>query len=186
MDAEVSRRRFTVGQYRRMAEAGILAVDDRVELLDGEIVEMTPVGRRHSACVAALLRILPSGVGGRGAVWSQGSIPLSLFSEPQPDITVLRPRAVSYRDADPTPADILLVVEVSDGSLRRDRDVKLPLYARAEIPEAWIADVQGEVLSVYRDPGTTGYGSVRHLGGDAVVSPGAFPDIRIPVAEIFR
>jgi Uma2 family endonuclease len=186
MELTVTRHRFTVNQYRRMAEAGILTEDDRVELLDGEIVEMTPVGRRHAACVSALLRIFFSGVGDRGEVWAQSSIALSLFSEPEPDVAVLRAHAVSYRDADPEPDDVLLVIEVAETSLGRDREVKVPLYARAGVPEVWIADVERRVLWVYEDLRAGSYTSTREVGSHGVVSPAAFPDLRVAVDEIFR
>lgn len=186
MALPMTRHRFTVSQYRRMVETGILSEDDRVELLDGEIVEMTPIGRRHAACVSALLRIFPSGVGDRGSVWAQSSIVLSLFSEPEPDVAVLRARAVSYRDADPEPADVLLLIEVADTSLARDREVKIPLYARAGVPEVWIADVEREVVWVHRDLRAGAYTSIRELGRDATVSPAAFPDLHVAVDELFR
>jgi len=106
MSVDVVRRRFTVDEYLQMAEAGILTERDRVELLDGEIVEMTPIGRRHAACVAALMRVLLIGVGPRAVVWPQGPIRLSERSLPEPDVTLLRPRPVSYRDADAEPCDL--------------------------------------------------------------------------------
>ena len=185
MSVDVVRRRFTVDEYLHMAQAGILTEDDRVELLDGEIVEMTPIGRRHSGCVAALLRVLITGIGSRALVWSQGPIRLSGHSLPEPDVTLLRPRPVSYSDADAEPRDVLLLIEVSDTSLRRDRVIKLPLYAGAGIPEYWIVDVQGRELEVHTRPSGSGYGSVRTFCRGQSLSPLAFPDLRVAVDEVF-
>ena len=164
---DVVRRRFTVDEYLQMVQAGILNEDDRVEHLDGEIVEMTPIGRPHASCVAALMRCLITGVGSRAVVWPQGPIRLSGRSQPEPDLALLRLRTVSYRDADAEPRDVL------------------PLYARARIQEYWIADVQGEVVEVYTNPSGSGYAPVqRHRLGESL-SPAAFPDLRIAVDEIF-
>ena len=185
MSVDVVRRRFTVDEYLHMAEAGILTERDRVELLDGEIVEMTPIGRRHSGCVAVLLRVLLIGVGSRAVVWSQGPIRLSERSLPEPDVTLLRPRPVSYSDADAEPRDVVLMIEVSDTSLRRDREIKPPLYAGAGIPEYWIVDVQGREIEVLTNPSGSRYGSVRRFGRGESVIPLAFPDLRVAVDEIF-
>ena len=185
MSVDVVRRRFTVDEYLHMVEAGILTECDRVELLDGEIVEMTPIDFRHAAYVAALMRVFVIGVGPRALVWPQGPIRLSERSLPEPDVTLLRPRPVSYSDADAEPRDVMLLIEVSDTSLRRDRELKLPLYAGAGIPEYWIVDVQDEVVEVYTNPSSSGYGSIRRFGRGESVSPSAFPDLRIAVDEIF-
>ena len=185
MSVDVVRRRFTVDEYLQMAEAGILTEEDRVELLDGEIVEMTPIGRPHAACVAALIRVLVIGVGSRALVWPQGPIRLAARSLPEPDVTLLRPRSVSYGDADAGPRDVLLLIEVSDSSLGRDRAIKLPLYAGAQIPEYWIADVQARAVEVHREPSGSSYASVRRFGRGESVSPLAFPDLRIAVDEVF-
>lgn len=185
MSVDVVRRRFTVDEYLQMAQAGILTERDRVELLDGEIVEMTPIGRPHAANVAALLRVLITGVGPRAVVWSQGPIRLSERSLPEPDVTLLRPRPVPYRDEDVEPRDVMLLIEVSDTSLRRDRELKLPLYAGAGIPEYWIVDVQADVIEVHTNPSGSRYGSVRRFGRGEFLSPLAFPDLRVAVDEVF-
>ena len=185
MSVDVVRRRFTVDEYLQMVQTGILNEDDRVELLDGEIVEMTPIGRPHAACVNTLTRLLISGLGSRVMVWAQGPIRLSEHSQPEPDVALLRLRPVSYRDADAEPRDVLLLVEVSDSSVRRDRELKLPLYARARIQEYWIVDVQAEEVEVYRDPSGSGYASVQRFRREGSVSPSAFPDLRIAADEIF-
>lgn len=185
MTVDTVRRRFTVDEYVHMAQVGILTTLDRVELLDGEIVEMTPIGRPHAACVAGLMRVLLIGVGPRAVVWPQGPIRLSERSQPEPDVTLLRPRPVPYRDADAEPRDVMLLIEVSDTSLRRDREIKLPLYAGAGIPEYWIVDVQDGVIEVHTSPSGARYGTVRRFGRGESVSPLAFPDLRLAVDEVF-
>lgn len=181
---DVPRHRFTVADYHRMAEAGILTEDDRVELIEGEIIQMTPIGRRHAACVAALTGLLITGVGSRAILWPQNPITLPHDTEPQPDIVLLRPRADRYAQDDARPEDVLLLVEVADTSHRYDRQVKLPLYARAEISETWIVDIPGEAVEVYRQPGPSGYAHVERIGRSGLVSPEAFPDIALTVDAI--
>ena len=183
MSVDVVRRRFTVDEYLHMAEAGILTKRDRVELLDGEIVEMTPGGASHGSSIAILIRLFNAGVGSRAVIWPQLTIRLSSRSAPEPDLAVLKRR--SYREAYPTSDDVLLVVEVSDSSLRRDRELKLPLYARAGIQECWMVDVQGGMVEVYTSPSASSYVSVQRFRGGETVSPSAFPDLRITVDEIF-
>ncbi len=162
---------FTVDDYHRLAEAGILGEDDRVELLDGQVVEMTPIGPEHAGCVDALIRVLSRRVGDAAMIHGQNPVVLGARGEPQPDVAVLKPRADGYRTAHPGPEDILLVVEVADTSLAADRDVKLPLYAAARIPEAWLVDLEHDVIEVHRHPGPEGYREVRTLGrGDTLAA----------------
>ncbi len=137
---EVTRRRFTVHDYHRMGEAGILHEDDRVELIEGELVEMAAIGTRHLTCVNGLTRMLVRGVGDEAIVSVQNPVRLDEHSEPQPDLTVLRMR--DYRESLPVPEDVLLLIEVSDTTLAYDRGVKLPLYARSGIREVWIVDLR--------------------------------------------
>jgi Uma2 family endonuclease len=154
---EIQRRLFTVGEYERMVETGILARDDRVELVDGEIVEMSPIGSAHAACVDRLNALLHTHFGDRGIVRVQGPIRLDVYSEPQPDLAILNLRPDFYASAHPTAADIQLVVEVADSSLMFDRQRKLPLYARAGIPEAWIVDLLSERVEIFTRPAAAGY-----------------------------
>jgi Uma2 family endonuclease len=186
MDVEVTRRQFTVDEYIRMIDARILDRTDHVELIEGDILQMAPIGPSHASCVAMLTRQLVLGVGTRGLVVPQMTLPLGPRSAPEPDLTVLRPRETPYREAWATPADVLLLVEVPDASLRRDRDLKLPLYARGGIVEVWIVDVQDERLLVHREPRAGSYASMREVGRDGVVSPMAFPDLRVAVGEMFQ
>jgi Uma2 family endonuclease len=183
MPTQLLKRLFTVAEYHRMAEAGILGEDDRVELLEGEIVAMTPIGSRHAACVARLTALL-SRVQERGIVWVQNPIRLGEHSEPQPDLAVLKPRADFYAQAHPEPEDVLLVVEVAETSADYDREVKLPLHARAGIPEVWLVDLTEERIEAYLQPAPNGYREVRHVGRDGRAAPQAFPDLELAVADL--
>mgnify|MGYP005848610191 CR=1 FL=1 len=181
----ITRRRFTVDEYHRMAEAGILHEDDRVELLEGEIVEMSPIGWRHQGCVNRLTYWLIAALQDRAVVQPQGPIRLGPDSEPQPDLVVLRPRADFYAEGGPGPEDVLWLVEISDTSLRYDREVKVPLYGRYGIPEVWVVDLVEERVFVHRDPHpAAGYRSVRVLGRGARLAPQAFPDVELAVGDI--
>ena len=181
----ITRRRFTVDEYHRMAEAGILGEDDRVELIEGEIVEMSPSGWRPQACVDRLTHRLVPVLQSRAILRPQGPIRLSSDSEPQPDLVVLRPRADFYAEGGPGPEDVLWLIEISDTSLRYDRDVKVPLYGRYGIPEVWVVDLAGEQVFVYRDPRPGGgYRSAQVLGRGARLAPHAFPDLELAVNEI--
>lgn len=181
--ADRARRLFTLEEYRRMVEAGILRETDRVELIDGEILEMSPRGTRHWACVANVTRIFVLGVGTRAVVSPQNAIEIPPSSAPEPDLAVVRPR--SYKASLPVPDDVLLIIEVADTSLRFDRTIKLSLYARARVREYWIADVTAETVTVFRQPTSESYTDTRVVPSGSVVSPLAFPDLLIPVADLF-
>jgi len=185
VDTERSRRLFTVEEYHRMAEAGILKPGDRVELIRGEIVEMSPIGRRHVAFVDNLTELLVVRLAGRAIVSIQSPVAVAADSEPQPDLKLLRRRAVPYKDAEATAADVLLLIEVAETSLRYDRTVKLRLYAEADVPEYWVVDCDAEAVEVHRAPTADGYREVTRVTGEGTVSPAAFPDVRLTLAEIF-
>lgn len=155
---EVTRRLFTVHDYHRMAEAGILHEDDRVELIEGELVEMAAIGSRHFTCVNTLNHFLVREIDGEAIVSVQNPVRLDERSEPEPDLTVLRAR--DYRDSLPGPEDVLFLIEVSDTTLSYDRNVKLPLYARSGISEVWIVDLAGETVERHTGPSGEIY---RHL-----------------------
>ena len=143
--------KFTTQEYHLMSEVGIFAPEHRLELIKGEIVEMSPICRKHCACIAALNEILFTKFATKLNIWVQSSIRLDDGSEPQPDIALLRRRADFYRDSLPSPADILLVIEVADSTISYDRDVKMPLYAEFGIVEAWLIDVNGKDFNkIYR------------------------------------
>ncbi len=179
---EVTRRRFTVHEYHRMGEAGILHEDDRVELIEGEIVEMAAIGTRHFACVNQLTRLLVRGVGDAAIVSVQNPVRLDERTEPQPDLGVLRIR--DYRESLPMPGDVLLLIEVSDTTLAYDRGVKLPLYARAGITEVWIVDLAGEVIERYTDPSAEGYRSFERVRRGGKVESGALPELALRVEAV--
>jgi Uma2 family endonuclease len=180
---ERARRLFTIEEYHRMAETGILRPEDRVELIDGEIFEMSPIGSRHMACVNNLTRVFILGLGMRAVVSPQNPVQIPRYSEPEPDLAVLRAR--SYKTLAPTTEDVLLLVEVAETSLRFDRTVKLALYARAGFLEYWIADANAETVTIFRQPANTTYSDVRTVGSNDTLSPLAFPDLVIDVSHLF-
>lgn len=179
-----SLHRFTVAEYERMVEVGILTEDDRVELIEGEILEKLTIGDRHAAAVNRLLRLLDRAMGDRAIVSCQNPIRLA-HSVPEPDLVLLRPRDDFYASGKPGPADILLLIEVSDSSLDQDRGEKLQHYARNEIAEFWIVNLVDNLLEVHRDPRPGGrYARVRHLGPGESVEPAAFPGLSFAVANM--
>lgn len=182
-DTEVlpARRRFSVDEYERMTQVGILHEDDRVELIDGEIFELAPIGSRHAARVTFLGRWFITRLGERATVSIQSPVQLSDESELEPDLVLLRPRSDDYEHALPGPGDVLLLIEVADTSLAYDRDVKLPRYARAGIPEIWIVALTSSQVLVYGDPSPAGYRRTLTLGRGDTLSSAAFPDLRLSV-----
>jgi Uma2 family endonuclease len=184
MALATARHRFTIADYHRMVDAGILAEDDRVELIDGEIVDMAPIGREHQAGVDRLGERFFQGLAGQVIVRTQGSIRLAEHLEPQPDIVLLRRRDDFYKHADAGPDDVLLIVEIADTSLQHDRDVKVPLYASTGIPEVWLADLNGQRVIVYREPSPEGYRAVRTLQGAERLAPLAFPALVLTAGEV--
>jgi Uma2 family endonuclease len=183
IDVERARRRFTIDEYEKMAATGILSEDDRVELIEGEIVEMSPIGEPHAAVVATLTNLLMHRIGDRAWFWGQSPVRVPPSSKPQPDLAFLRMR--SYRREGATTADALLFIEVADTSLHYDRTVKLRLYARAGIPEYWIADVNTDTVEVYRSPSGERYAERLVFARGESVAPLAFPDAVIAVDAIF-
>ncbi len=180
----LTRRRFTVDDYYRMAAAGVLTEDDRVELLDGEIVMMAPLGSWHSATVKWLNRFWASQLGDRATVSVQDPVRLDRYSEPQPDVALLRPRADFYRERHPEPPDVFLVIEVADTTTETDRRVKMPLYARAGIREAWLIDLNARRIEVYRAPSGGSYRDVHVFAPGESVTAAAFPDVALAVDQI--
>ena len=178
------RRLLTVEEYHRMGEAGILTEDDRVELIEGELVAMAPVGSEHIAATNALTRLLVLAVGDRAIVSVGNPVRLTRHSEPQPDFSLLN-RRDNYRNKPPGPEDTMLAVEVSNTSLDYDRKVKLALYARSLIPEVWIVNLAAEEVEVHRSPAAGGYASVTRAGRSDMLTIAAIPDVLIPVAAIF-
>jgi Uma2 family endonuclease len=185
VDVAQARRRFTRAEYYRMAEVGILKPTDRVELIRGEIIQMSPLGRHHVAYLNNLTQPLVVRLAGRAIVSVQNPVVLADDTEPQPDLAVIRRRAVPYKDAEITTADVLLLIEVAESSLAYDRSTKLRLYAESGIPEYWLVDCAAERIEVYRAPAADGYREVRRVAAPATISPLAFPDVALALAEVF-
>lgn len=181
MTVRLLTHRFTVEEYQEMGRAGILTKDDRVELIEGEIVQMSPIGSRHAACVNRLTRLL---VGERAIVAVQNPVRIAAHSEPQPDLALLRPRQDFYDTAHPAAADVLLVIEVIQSSEDYDREFKLPLYARAGIPELWLVDLQRGRIEVHQRPSGAKYRKATLLGAGDEISPHAFPQVSLKVKQI--
>ena len=184
MSVALRTRRFTADEYQRMGQVGILSRDDRVELIDGEILAMSPIGTRHSAIVDRATKVFAARVGERAIVRIQGATRLDLYTEPQPDVLLLRPRDDFYASAHPGPPDVLLLVEVADSSLAYDRDVKAYVYARSGVPEYWLLDVNDRVLIRHRSPEGGTYRDVERLDSRARLSPVLLPDCAIEIAEL--
>ena len=179
-----AKKLFNVDDYYRMAEVGILRPDDRVELIRGEIIEMSPIGLRHAACVDRATEFFVVALHGRANVRVQGPNRLDNYNEPQPDVSVLKSKTDYYLSGHPGPENIYLVVEVSDTTLAFDRNVKLPMYAIARIPEVWIVDIQAGVLLIHREPEGDAYKTLFAQGREDSISPVAFPDVVLKVADL--
>ena len=177
------RYRFSVEDYYAMAEAGILGIDERVELIDGEIITMSPIGNEHAASVDTINDFLVPLVTSRAIVRVQAHLRLYEQNQPEPDLMILKRREDYYRYSAPGPDDVLLIVEVSDTTLSHDRNVKLPLYARFGIPEVWIANIPARVVEVYRDPVDGWYTDSRVYSPGETVSPLAFEDVEVSVSR---
>lgn len=182
----VTRRPLTVAEYHRMGEVGILTERDRVELIEGQLIAMSPIGSNHSGTVNSLTRQLVLSVGEKGVVSVQNPVRLDDLSEPEPDFAVLKPRDDDYRKATPRPEDVLLIIEVADSSLAYDRAVKRSLYARHGIPEYWLVNLTQNEVEVCRTPAGDTYTSVSHVGPDGVLRPERLPEVAIPVAALLR
>ena len=179
------RHRLSVADYYHMAEAGILGPDERVELIDGEIIDMPPPGSLHAGTVNLLLERFRSAVANTAIVQVQNPIDLGPFSEPQPDIALLRRRADYYRSGHPCRDEVLLIVEVADSSLRFDRDTKVALYARHGIHEVWLVDLRAKQLTRYRGPAQDAYTTVDRPDAGKLVDVAALPGIAIDLKGLF-
>ena len=185
MESWPQRHRITVHDYHRLAEIGVLAPDARVELIEGEIIDMAPIGKDHQSIVDQLTRLLVRAAGDDAIVRTQGSIRLSQWSEPEPDVVLLKPRADFYRGEFALGTDTLLVIEVSDTTLRYDRDRKVPLYARHGVPEVWVVDINGNALLVYGDLRDGNYERHTALDRPATVPVTQMPGVTLDVAALF-
>ena len=167
--------RLSIADYHRLGETGILGPELRTELIDGEVIEMPPIGHPHAGTVNLLGNLLVAAVAGRAVVAVQNPVWLDDHTEPLPDLALLRPRPDFYRNGHPGPDDVWLLIEVADTSLTYDREVKLPRYARAGIPTVWLVDVGNCRLAIYRQPGAGGYGEVE--------SPGDLTAVALPLGD---
>jgi Uma2 family endonuclease len=181
MPVEITRRLFDVDEYHRMAQAGILSEDDRVELIDGEIAAMTPIGPRHNAAVNRATRALVTAVGGQAIVQVQGSVRLDRFREPQPDLVLLRPQPDFYASRLPGPSDILLIIEIAESSLDYDRDVKGRIYAQSGVQEYWLVDLDDRSVSCRTGPHGGAYQKLRLCRSGDPIAPDALPECAIAV-----
>jgi Uma2 family endonuclease len=184
MAGQVAKRLLTVSEYYRMAEAGIFSENERVELIEGELVTMSPIGSPHAACVMRLNALLSAKVGQTAIVNVQNPIHLSDYSEPEPDLSLLKPRADFYAERHPTPEDVLLVIEVADTSLAYDQTVKVPLYARAGIPEMWLLDLTQDVITVNTQTASGQYQQSRQVRRGDSITLSAIPGVVLHVDEI--
>lgn len=180
----VKRYRFSADDYERMIEVGIFAEDDRLELLEGEVVLMAPIGRRHMACVKRLNRILSRRLGDDLILSVQDPVRMTDLTEPQPDLALLRFRDDFYEGSIPAAADVLLIIEVADTSITYDRQEKAPLYARAGIPEFWLVDLNTDTITVFAQPAEGEYRTVKSHSRGETVSSATFPDLSLPAEEI--
>lgn len=184
MSMQLLRRKFTVEQYHKMVDSGILKEDDRVELMRGEIIEMSPIQTKHAACVNRLVNLLIHLLGNSVILAPQNPVVLSDNSEPQPDVTLLQPREDFYENAHPQANDIFLIIEVADTTVKYDREVKIPLYAENNIIEVWLVDINQQCVEVYREPATNGYLNIQKFTLGESFSIQAFPNVNITVDEI--
>ncbi|MBI5383388.1 MAG: Uma2 family endonuclease [Verrucomicrobia bacterium] len=178
--------RFTVEDYYRMAETGVLKPEARVELLDGEIVDMMPIGPFHAGTTNRLNRLFNVPSKGRWLVAAQNPVRLSEHSEPQSDLMLVKPALDDYTRRHPGPDDVFLLIEVADTTLTYDRSRKLPAYGRAGIPEVWIVNLPERKVEVYREPHYLGYAFKLELREGDQAEPQAFPDVKVDVASLLR
>ncbi|MFN3561175.1 MAG: Uma2 family endonuclease [Chloroherpetonaceae bacterium] len=181
-DARFERRRWTVREYLKMAECGVLSSDEKLELIDGEIYKkMSPVGLPHFWCVNRLNHLFHIKLLNRVTVSIQNPLWLDDYNEPEPDVVLLPMMGSEER---PSGKDALLVVEVSDSSIKIDRTVKVPLYARFGVVEVWLVNLMERCVEVYRKPSAEGYSEVKRYDEREWISPVQFPDVKMSVAEI--
>lgn len=183
MTVTLPRHRLTVADYHKMGEIGILSEDDRVEMIEGEIIDMAPIGSAHAACVRYLLHSFAPHLGEAAMLDIQNPLRLSDYSEPQPDLMLLKPRSDFYRRVHPQVQDVLLLVEVAETSVAYDREIKIPLYARHQIPETWLFDLKAQQLEIFLDPSSEGYKKILRPGRGERVAPGLLPGAIINWAE---
>jgi Uma2 family endonuclease len=181
---EPLRHRWTVAEYHRLAETGLLDPAARVELVEGELIDMPPIGSLHGGTVNRWVNFLAVALAGKAIVAPQNPVTLDEHSELQPDIAILRRRDDYYTNAHPLPGDVLWLIEVADSTVRYDRDIKLPLYARAGIPEAWLLDLANRQLEIYRDPSPEGYRQMLKPHRQEQIVPSFLPELHVELAPL--
>jgi Uma2 family endonuclease len=169
-----------------MAKTGVLRPDARVELLNGEIIDTSPIGPFHGSITKFLSQFFSNAAKGRWLMAVQDPVRLDEHSEPQPDLMLLKPVPDFYRQRHPQPEDVFLLIEVSDSTLEADQTEKLPAYGRAGVAEVWIVNLNDVTIEVYREPHFTGYGSKTVLRAGGIVAPLTFPDATVDVAELLK
>ncbi|HXG91814.1 MAG TPA: Uma2 family endonuclease [Blastocatellia bacterium] len=184
MSVQIQKHYFSVGEYYQMARAGILSEDARVELIEGEVIETSPIGTRHAACVDRLNAFLNRSLGSKAIVRVQSSIRLNDFSEPQPDITLLKPRPDFYSSSHPTPSDALLIIEVADTSVEYDRRAKLPLYVRAGIPETWLTVLLKDTSEIHSQPVNGKYQKIQRVRRGRTITTSTISELSFKVYEL--
>ena len=182
----IQKHRLTVEEYHRMGEAGILGPQDRVELIEGEIIDMSPIGSNHAGTVNYLNQVLFAALQENAIISPQNPIILNDRNEPEADIVLLKPRKDFYRQSHPTPNDVLLIIEVADTSLRYDSEIKIPLYARYGIPEVWIVDLENNQLTKYLSPNDDHYESSNVVNDLSQISVQELPELKINLANLFE
>ena len=185
MTAQLLTHKFTTQQYHLMHEAGVFAQGDRLELINGEIKKMSPIGRKHVACVLRLAKLFERKLHEHVIISAQNPILLDNGSEPQPDLAIIKPREDFYEDGLPTPSDILLIIEVADSTISYDREVKSPLYASVGIPEMWLFDMNKKAIEGYSQPSASGYKQINRYEQNDKLSMLAFPDVTFRWEELF-
>jgi Uma2 family endonuclease len=181
---ESARKLFTTDDVLRMAEAGLFGDEERIELIDGEILEMSPAGYRHVMCVNRANAFMTEAFGRTAIVSIQNELHLDIFNMPQPDVVVFKPRLDFYGTGNPTPGDVLFLVEISDSTLRRDRNLKLPRFAASGILEVWIEDLKHDLILVYRNPEGREYRTQLTFRRGDSISPLAFPKSTFQVNDL--
>ncbi len=184
MAIQLTPRRFTAAEYQQMIEAGVFGDDERLELIDGEIVQMSPIGPRHAACVRRLNALLSHLLAGQAIVDVQNPMIVDVAYAPQPDLALLRPRSDFYASQTPTAADCLLVVEVADSSVETDRQIKMPRYARGGLTELWLIDLERDVVVVYREPLGDSYQHLQVFRRGDTITPAGLPGLSVIVQSI--
>jgi Uma2 family endonuclease len=180
----VKRRKLSVAEYLRMGEVGILHEDEPIELIEGQLIVMSPISAPHAATNNILNEFFILGAKRRAVVSPRNPVQLDRYNDPRPDLALLKPRGDDYFGRRPQPDDVLLIVEIADASLRYDREVKLPLYARHAIPEVWIVDLPGRLVEVHREPDGDRYASVSRVGPGEWLEPALLPGVVLPASDV--